>query len=31
VAGASLTDIESVAGVSGTLAKKIYDFFHPGG
>ena len=31
VAGASLTDIESVAGVSNTLAKKIYDFFHPGG
>ena len=31
VAGASLGDIESVAGVSGTLAKKIYDFFHPGG
>jgi excinuclease ABC subunit C len=31
VAGASLADIESVAGVSGTLAKKIYDFFHPAG
>ena len=31
VAAASLTDLESVAGVSGTLAKKIYDFFHPGG
>ncbi|MGA7676109.1 MAG: excinuclease ABC subunit UvrC [Rhizomicrobium sp.] len=31
VAGAGLSDIESVAGVSGTLAKKIYDFFHPGG
>ena len=31
VAGASLADIESVAGVSGTLAKKVYDFFHPGG
>jgi excinuclease ABC subunit C len=31
VAGASLADIESVAGLSGTLAKKIYDFFHPGG
>jgi excinuclease ABC subunit C len=31
VAGASLADIESVGGVSGTLAKKIYDFFHPGG
>jgi len=29
VAGASLSDIKSVAGVSGTLAKKIYDFFHP--
>ncbi|MBV9331811.1 MAG: excinuclease ABC subunit UvrC [Alphaproteobacteria bacterium] len=31
VAAASLADIESVTGVSGTLAKKIYDFFHPGG
>jgi excinuclease ABC subunit C len=31
VAAASLTDLQSVAGVSGTLAKKIYDFFHPGG
>jgi excinuclease ABC subunit C len=31
VAGASLGDIESVSGVSGALAKKIYDFFHPGG
>jgi excinuclease ABC subunit C len=31
VTGASIEDIESVAGVSGTLAKKIYDFFHPGG
>jgi len=31
VAGASLADIECVAGVSSTLARKIYDFFHPGG
>jgi excinuclease ABC subunit C len=31
VAGASLADIESVDGLSGTLAKKVYDFFHPGG
>ena len=31
VAGASLGDIEAVEGVSSTLAKKIYDFFHPGG
>jgi excinuclease ABC subunit C len=31
VAAASLTDLESVIGVSGTLARKIYDFFHPGG
>jgi len=31
VAGASLADIERVAGLSGTLAKKIYDFFHPAG
>jgi len=31
VAGASLTDLESVDGVSATLARKIYDFFHPAG
>ena len=31
VAAASLTDLESVTGVSGTLAKKIYDFFHSSG
>ena len=31
VAGASLADLESVGGVSATLAKKIYDFFHPTG
>jgi len=31
VSGASLADIESVGGVSATLAKKIYDFFHPAG
>jgi excinuclease ABC subunit C len=31
VAGASLTDLESIEGVSSTLAKKIYDFFHPAG
>jgi excinuclease ABC subunit C len=30
VAAASLADIEAVAGVSSKLAKKIYDFFHPG-
>jgi excinuclease ABC subunit C len=30
VAGASLSDLESIAGVSGALAKKIFDFFHPG-
>ncbi len=29
VAAASLTDLQSVSGVSDTLAKKIYDFFHP--
>ena len=29
VAAASLADLESVSGVSGTLARKIYDFFHP--
>ncbi|GAA0548883.1 excinuclease ABC subunit C [Rhizomicrobium palustre] len=31
VSAASLADIEGVSGVSSTLAKKIYDFFHPGG
>ena len=31
VAGASVSDLASVGGVSETLAKKIYDFFHPGG
>jgi len=31
VAGASLADLSSVAGVSQTLARKIFDFFHPGG
>jgi excinuclease ABC subunit C len=30
VSAAGLTDLESVGGVSSTLAKKIYDFFHPG-
>lgn len=31
IAGASLNDLESIDGISATLAKKIYDFFHPGG
>jgi excinuclease ABC subunit C len=31
VAAAGVSDLESVAGVSGAMAKKIYDFFHPGG
>jgi excinuclease ABC subunit C len=31
VAGASLSDLEAVSGVSGALARKIYDFFHSGG
>jgi excinuclease ABC subunit C len=31
VAAASLTDLQSVTGVSSALAKKIYDFFHPSG
>jgi excinuclease ABC subunit C len=29
VSAASLTDLEAVGGVSGALAKKIFDFFHP--
>ncbi|MBV8976897.1 MAG: excinuclease ABC subunit UvrC [Alphaproteobacteria bacterium] len=31
VSGASVAELASVGGVSETLAKKIYDFFHPGG
>ncbi|HEY2033382.1 MAG TPA: excinuclease ABC subunit UvrC [Rhizomicrobium sp.] len=31
VSAASLADLESVGGVSKTLAKKVYDFFHPTG
>ena len=31
VSAASLTDLASVEGVSATLAKKIFDFFHSGG
>jgi excinuclease ABC subunit C len=31
VAGASLSDLEAVSGVSGALARKIFDFFHPAG
>jgi excinuclease ABC subunit C len=29
VAAANLTDLSSVPGVNATLAKKIFDFFHP--
>ena len=29
VAGASLNDLQSIAGVSEALARKIFDFFHP--
>jgi excinuclease ABC subunit C len=29
VSAASVADLESVGGLSGALAKKIYDFFHP--
>ena len=31
VAGASLADLSAVGGVSATLARKIFDFFHPTG
>jgi excinuclease ABC subunit C len=31
VAAAGTSDIEAVEGVSGAMAKKIYDFFHPSG
>jgi excinuclease ABC subunit C len=30
VAGANLPDLESITGVSAALARRIYDFFHPG-
>lgn len=29
VAGASLSDLETVSGVSAALARRIFDFFHP--
>ncbi len=31
VSAANVTDLSSVEGVSETLAKKIFDFFHPSG
>jgi excinuclease ABC subunit C len=31
VSTAALADLEGVSGVSKALAKKIFDFFHPGG
>jgi excinuclease ABC subunit C len=31
VAGASLADLGAVPGVSGAIARKIFDFFHPTG
>jgi excinuclease ABC subunit C len=31
VAAASLSDLASVNGISGSMAQKIYDFFHAGG
>jgi excinuclease ABC subunit C len=31
VSAASLADLESVAGVSHAMAKKVHDFFHPAG
>jgi excinuclease ABC subunit C len=31
VSAASLSDLETVSGISGALAKKIYDFFHANG
>jgi excinuclease ABC subunit C len=29
ISAANLTDIAAVEGVSATLARKIFDFFHP--
>jgi excinuclease ABC subunit C len=31
IARAGLSDLEQVAGISRTVAKKVYDHFHPGG
>ena len=31
VEGCGLTDLEAVEGVSGAMAKKIYDWFHTEG
>jgi excinuclease ABC subunit C len=31
IARAGLNDLERVAGISRTVAKKVYDHFHPGG
>jgi excinuclease ABC subunit C len=31
VAAAGVSDLEAVTGVSGAMASKIYDFFHPSG
>ena len=31
VAAAGVSDLEAAAGISGAMAKKIYDFFHPSG
>jgi excinuclease ABC subunit C len=31
VAGAGLADLEAVEGISRTMAKKIYEYFHPDG
>jgi DNA integrity scanning protein DisA with diadenylate cyclase activity len=30
VAAASLADLEAVEGISATMARKLFDFFHPG-
>ena len=31
VRNAALEDLEQAPGISGTVARKVYDYFHPGG
>ena len=31
VRNAALQDLEQAPGISATVARKVYDYFHPGG